>query len=246
MKYLFTVSIPSLNGKKLIKDSKLFKWIDSDFVSYGADEPGYKTEKGQLDVLELDKNGTFKDIFTEPDKMCLSQEQILWFVKNHRDKLRTDGSFTFFLFKSKDNFFVAYVSFRSAASLYVDVYRFERSSVWSAGRRLRVVVPQLDDSLFLKTFAPLKYDAQKDYKKATKEIIKHFSFKEYKRFFESDMHWSQRDYMLVFNGIRIGQGLQWQLMSEELKKQIPINEKDYKFYDDLPKTCNGQGGNQND
>jgi hypothetical protein len=143
MNHITTIKIPALKGDKLIKDSKLFGWIDPDFVSYGANKKGGKTKAQNLNVLEIVQNGTFKDIFNEPNKMVLTQEQILYFIKNHKDKLRQNCYATFFLFKSGDDFFVADVYVDSYGELGVDVRRFEVSYVWYAVDRRRVVVPQL-------------------------------------------------------------------------------------------------------
>lgn len=147
MNHITTIKIPALKGDKLIKDSKLFAWIDPDFVNYRASEKGDKTKVQNLDVLEMTKNGTFKDIFIDPDKMVLTQEQILYFVENHKDKLRQDGYTTFFLFKSYNNFFVAFVYVYSDGKLPVYVRRFEDSRVWCARNLRRVVVPQLAETL---------------------------------------------------------------------------------------------------
>lgn len=141
MKKLFEVEIPKLSGEKLIKDSGLFSWIDDDFVNYGAIEKGIRTEKQKLEVMELTENMDFASMFDK--KQALTQEQILYFVENHKDKLTYDGYATFFLLKSGENFFVARVYLLSDGRLDVDVYKFGYAYVWRAGRRDRVVVPQL-------------------------------------------------------------------------------------------------------
>ena len=92
------------------------------------------------------KDGTFKQLFgsLEGDvaKLCFTQTQIKNFVKKHRNWLRTDGYGTFFLFQSKEKFFVADVHVLSDG-LHVYVYEFEDSFVWGAEDRHRLVVPQL-------------------------------------------------------------------------------------------------------
>lgn len=136
------IKIPALKGKATIVRSDLFSYIDSDFKNYGTDVIGEKTKSIKLAVCEMDKDSTFAQIFINPEKMCLSQEQILYFVKNEKDKLRTDGYATFFLFKVGSEFFVAHVLVFSGG-LRVLVYRFSHDYVWRADLRLRVVVPQL-------------------------------------------------------------------------------------------------------
>jgi len=136
------IQIPKTTGKETIANSKLFYYIDSDFKNYGADELGEKQPATDLAVCELTEDMTFKQMFTKPDEMALTQSQILEFIEDNKDKLRQDGYSTFFLFKSKGNFFVAGVGVRSVG-LSVRVYRFENDGVWGAAGRHRMVVPQL-------------------------------------------------------------------------------------------------------
>ena len=166
MKKLHTITIPPLSGKKLIKDSKLFSWIDPDFVNYGASEAGSETEAGNFDVLELTKDMTFKEMFQE--NQAMTQEQILYFVENHKEKLKQDNYAIFFLFKSEGNFFVAYVNV-NPDGLNVNVNRFENSFVWDAGGGPRFVVPQLADTLSLN---PLDLDQRVKQLESDMEKIK--------------------------------------------------------------------------
>ena len=171
MKKLFTVTIPSLSGKGLITDSKLFSYIDKDFIDWGANEQKGKTKKQKVDVLEMIKDATFKQMFDK--SQVLTQEQILYFVKNHKDKLRTEGYATFFLFESKGNFFVAFVGFRFGGRLRVSVYRFGRSGVWYAEYRHRVVVPQLADTLECSDDSILgRLDSLEKFKSEVEKILK--------------------------------------------------------------------------
>ncbi len=140
MKKIKTIKIPSLKGEKLISESKLFDWIDNDFVNWRANEKGNETKATSFDILEITESGTFKDFFTE--QMCLTQEQILYFIENYKEDL--NDFYTFFLFKSEGKYFVADVSFRSGDRLLVGVYRLEDSREWSAGGPRRVVTPQLE------------------------------------------------------------------------------------------------------
>ena len=140
------IKIPALKGTRTIAQApELFTgWLDSDFKNCGTDIKGSKTKETKetkLVELEMDKDATFADIFTDPEAMALSQEQILYFVENHKDKLHPDGWYTFFLFKVSNDFFVAHVS-RSGRGLRAFVVRLSRGSVWNADDRRRVVVPQ--------------------------------------------------------------------------------------------------------
>lgn len=139
--------LDAVDGKKVLVDAKnLFTYIDSDFKNWGADEPGQSTGETPVEVYEMAKDTTFSQMFGslsgDARKSCFTQSQIKSFVKKYRNWLRTDGHATFFLFESRGQFFVASVVVRSDG-FRVFVSRFERSDVWGAGFRHRVVVPQL-------------------------------------------------------------------------------------------------------
>ena len=124
----------------LIKnETKLFQWIDPDFENWNVDE-GIKAKKQKLATKIPDKDFTFKDVFKEED--AISQEEVIDYVKEHKKEIEK-FSHLFLLKNSKGEFFVASVLVLSVGELGVCVYRLEYSSVWFAGGRRRVVVPQL-------------------------------------------------------------------------------------------------------
>lgn len=137
-----TVTIPKTSGKKLIKDSKLFLYTDSDFVKYGASEKGEPMEEINVGVFELTKDSRFSDFLSKDN--LITQEQIINYCENHKDLLT--NWYTFFPFKSGDEVFVAYVLVDSVDSLHAYVYRFSNDYVWRAEIRHRFVVPQLKTS----------------------------------------------------------------------------------------------------
>jgi hypothetical protein len=146
------VIIGATNGRATIAEAKdtFPGYIDSDFVNYGTNIPGQPTKKMRVEVLELVQDRTFGQIYDgfgrSRESLCLTQSQIIRFVKSHCQWLRTDGYSTFFLFKEKvqdkDEFFVAYV-YWSGGRLGVSVRRLSNDCVWYAESRHRVVVPQL-------------------------------------------------------------------------------------------------------
>ncbi|HBR72000.1 MAG TPA: hypothetical protein DEA27_04355, partial [Candidatus Moranbacteria bacterium] len=143
-----TLVIDDCDGTKILADADdIFSYIDSDLRNWGADESGPAIEKTPVQVYELEKNGKFSQIYgahsSDLDRLCLTQHQIKKFVQKYRNWLRTEGYGTFFLFKSKGHFFVAYVYFYSDGKLCVLVHRLESGGVWSDGDRRRFVVPQL-------------------------------------------------------------------------------------------------------
>ena len=143
-----TLFLDECDGQQTVTNSKnVFYSIDNDFKNYGANEKGIATKKMAVEVHELVKNGKFTQIFgslnSDLDKLCLTQDQILNFIKNHKNWLRKDGYGTFFLFKSNGKFFVADVDVVSGG-LRVLVCHFGIDYVWSAEDRYRFVVPQLE------------------------------------------------------------------------------------------------------
>lgn len=142
------LKLDACDGKTTIADSKnIFSSIDSDFKVYGANTKGIATTETAVEVYEMVKDANFVQMFgslsTDLDTLCVTQSQILNFIAKHRGMLRTEGYATFFLFKSGENFFVAFVGFAGGGSLEVYVRRFEYGGVWGASNRHRVVVPQL-------------------------------------------------------------------------------------------------------
>lgn len=139
-----TVVIPKTSGKKTIADSKgVFYWIDPDFKSWQANEPGTSQKETTVEVREMTKSTTFKEMVSTD--ALLTQDQILWFVENHKDLLCKDW-YTYFPFKSGNKVFVADVRFDGLGRLEVRVDRFSEVSVWLAVYRPRLVVPQLKTS----------------------------------------------------------------------------------------------------
>ncbi|MES3032261.1 MAG: hypothetical protein V4699_03425 [Patescibacteria group bacterium] len=142
------LTLEPTDGKETIAEaSALFNgWIDGDFKEYGCDVESKPTVAQKVVVHEMIKNGDFSRIFgglsDTLDALCLTQPQIIQFVKKHRKWLRTDGYATFFLFKVGDEFFVARVCVLSDGVLFAFVDRFSRGNVWYAEDRRRVVSPQ--------------------------------------------------------------------------------------------------------
>jgi len=138
---------PTDSKETIAKASDLFTgYLDSDFKNYGTNVPSSPTGKTEVAVHEMIKDGTFVQIFggmsDDLNSLCLTQPQIIQFVKKHRKWLRTDGYGTFFLFKVGDEFFVAYVGVGAVGRLGVYAFRLSLGDVWHAEARLRLVVPR--------------------------------------------------------------------------------------------------------
>jgi hypothetical protein len=86
----------------------------------------------------------FGSLDKDTDKLCLTQHQILEFVRSRPDLLRTEGYATFWVFKSKGGqFLVASVHRLGGGTVLGHVRRFYGGGVWNAKYRHRVVVPQV-------------------------------------------------------------------------------------------------------
>lgn len=142
------IIIGATSGAKTIASATdVFTWgIDPDFKNWGLDIPSEAKPETPIKVYEMVQDSDFKTIFgsfgRNPNALCLTQEQIISFVRDHKKWLRTGGYATFFLFKLGGEFFVAFVFLDSYERPDVDAYRFSCDVVWNAGIRHRIVVPQ--------------------------------------------------------------------------------------------------------
>lgn len=143
-----TIVISATSGQKTIAQAAdIFTWgIDSDFKNWGLDVPGEAKPATSVEVHEMIEDGDFKTIFgslgRKLDDLCLTQEQIVAFVRDHKKWLRKGGCATFFLFKVGDKFFVARAFLDARERPGADIRRFSFGSVWYGDFHLRIVVPQ--------------------------------------------------------------------------------------------------------
>lgn len=143
-----TLTLDATDGKETIAGAgDLFSGnLAGNFINWNTNIKGNPTEAQNVQVHEMTKNGTFKQIYgslgTELNTLCLTQAQIIQFVKRHRKWLCVDGYGTFFLFKVGDEFFVACARVGSSDLLCARAYRFSDDDVLRAVFRIRFVVPQ--------------------------------------------------------------------------------------------------------
>ena len=81
MKTLSKIKLSAPKEKELIYNSSLFYYIDSDFKKYHLTTDDEKNTHTAFVVKEIEKNGTFKDFFTDLENMWMTQEQVLDIVK---------------------------------------------------------------------------------------------------------------------------------------------------------------------
>lgn len=145
MKTLKTITLsPTKGTKTIVQATDVFSgWIDSDFKDWNLDSKldskVIATKKMNVTIYEMTEDATFAQIFTQPEEMFLTQEQIVRFCKEHPDELQPNGFSTFFLFKENNNFFVADVRW-DGRRLGVNVYRLSSVGVWDAVYRRRFVI----------------------------------------------------------------------------------------------------------
>ena len=121
--------------------------IDINFIHYGCEVKSEQTGEQEVVVHELIKDAHFQTIFDSLagnlDKLCLTQPQIIHFVRNYPNWLCQFGQATFFLFKVGDEFFVAKVRVRDVR-IRMHLSRFKTDEyIWECKLGHRVVSPQL-------------------------------------------------------------------------------------------------------
>jgi len=147
------------NGKNIVIRATSGEWtiaqatdvfllgVDPDFTTLGLDVPGEAKPETPVEVYEMTEDGNFKTIFGsfghELDELCLTQEQVIAFVEDHKDWFRKHGFGTFFLFKVAGKFSVADVRLGDSIRLSIDAYRFWHDFVWGGGYHHRLVVPRV-------------------------------------------------------------------------------------------------------
>ncbi len=137
---------PNYGTQTIAQVIDMFGDIDSKFENWCFDVPSTTTIETSVTVREMIKDGNFKTIFGELgdiSRLCLTQGQIIDFVRLHKKCLRKGGSGTFFLFRKDDEFFVADMTLRFDGLIDVEVYQFLLDDVWDSRCRLRFVLPQL-------------------------------------------------------------------------------------------------------
>jgi len=140
--------LDACDGSETIGDPKdVFKaGIDPSFKSWNANDSGPATKEEEVKALNLVKSGTFVQMFgyLNPDisKSRLTHGQVINYCKKYEKYLVKNG-WTFFLYKSGKNFFVARVGLRSDGLLDASVYRLENNKVWETELGYRLVVPKL-------------------------------------------------------------------------------------------------------
>lgn len=140
------LTIPACDGKAtLAQATDVFtNHIDADFAHWRLDVAGQATPETSVAIYELTKDATFGLMFgsisKEIIKLCLTQAQIIAFVKQYHFRLQQDDYAILFLFQVNGEFFVAEVDLKGDGS-DVDVYEFKGDLNRRSNLGFRVVVP---------------------------------------------------------------------------------------------------------
>jgi hypothetical protein len=135
---------PTDGLETLARATELFRYIDSNFVSWNCDAPAPPTETTPVQVYELIKDSTFAEMFASFelafDRLTLTQAQIKQFAQRYPEWLKQGGNGTFFLFKVDRRFFVAAVYLFSDCRLGVRVRHLALERTLRAQKRHRLVL----------------------------------------------------------------------------------------------------------
>jgi hypothetical protein len=77
-----------------------------------------------------------------------------------------------------------------------------------------------------------------DYRKIIREILPNVKLEEYDKWLgrKEARLFSQRDFFLVWSGIRLGRGFSEQITWEKLNEQLPMSDKEAEYYENLCKS----------
>jgi hypothetical protein len=104
------------------------------------------TPQTTVAVYELKMGGKYTTLFgsldADSDSLVFSWEQIKKFASSCRGLLGQNGQVTLFLFKAKEELFVAMVAPKLISGIDVYVTRFSAGRIRGANSNFRLVVPQ--------------------------------------------------------------------------------------------------------
>jgi hypothetical protein len=134
-----------LSGSMLICHSRhLFSDIALSFRSYT--EQGRVTSVTPIAVYQVTQAGNFRQAFESIErdllKICLTQHQILNFIKLYRKWLQKQDGSTAFLFSDKASFVVARIEFDDGGLLKAFTNQLDDAMFLGAARWPRIVVPR--------------------------------------------------------------------------------------------------------
>ena len=142
------IAINGTDGTEGLAESTMFYIVDPDVVKWGLAVPAKLTKPTHVSVYELVLDASLKEIFDSfsPKKLsdlCLTQAQIVEFVRKHGSWLRGEEKATFFLTESEGKFYAIHMlAYFPGDRIRVRVYSiYKPKGKWYAENFHRVVVP---------------------------------------------------------------------------------------------------------
>ena len=137
---------PTDGTETLSRASTVFAYVDSNFARWGCHLPGMQTPQAGVRVFEMTRDGRFSELFNSFGmnlrNLCLTQAQIINFVKRYPFWLKSGGNGTFFLLEAGSEFFIAAVYQFFDGRIGVRARRFSLERVFRANKGHRVIVPE--------------------------------------------------------------------------------------------------------
>lgn len=136
--------IPKTDGKRTFASAKdVFFFICGNFQLLQTDVPDGPRGETRVQVSSIVSRSTFLQIIEGTERpfeeLCLTQDQAIQFILDHRAWLCNNGCSTFFPFMVKEQRFFAGV-FRRGTMLRVRAYRFEDLYLWHSAIERRIVL----------------------------------------------------------------------------------------------------------
>lgn len=144
MNHIQRITIPATDGKALICNVEGFEYIDLDFKNWGLDKVEKATTEMKFDILEITENMTFAQMFPNPEKVVMTQAQVLECEKQNTE------SYTqlYIIRESAGRYYVV-----SASKGEVRVHLIESNTMWGIQRSRRIVIPDKQPEI-LTSFIP--------------------------------------------------------------------------------------------
>lgn len=139
------LSIRAVDGhEKIVDATDVFFFIDADFSELVDPYETFETKETKVSISRLRKSAKYNQIFTsyaekDLDAICFTQHQIRAFVEDNGEQIEKDYLY-FFLFRDKDNFYVATVLIDANGKANITSDPFGYKTIWCLTDHCRVVI----------------------------------------------------------------------------------------------------------
>ncbi|MEK7089638.1 MAG: hypothetical protein AAB920_02355, partial [Patescibacteria group bacterium] len=139
------LAIRLVDGTEIIATANdVFFFIDHDFAELVDPCEMFETKETSVSIFRIRKSAKYNQLFTsctekDLDAICLTQNQIKAFVEDHKEQIEKDKLF-FFLFRDKDNYFVATALIDANGKANITSDPFGYKTIWAPLNHCRIVV----------------------------------------------------------------------------------------------------------